>query len=108
MGKTITEKILAKASGKGDVSPGEYVHVGTRRPVVLGGIGRGMDKVTAVGAKKVFNRKLLKIVDGHFGATPASSRVAEVRRAFDEWARQMGVPREKHIQACRGGDRACG
>jgi aconitase B len=27
MGKTITEKILAKASGKAKVSPGEYVHM---------------------------------------------------------------------------------
>jgi 3-isopropylmalate/(R)-2-methylmalate dehydratase large subunit len=102
MGKTITEKILAKASGKSDVSPGEFVHVGTRRPVVLGGIGRGIGKFTDVGAKKVFNPKLLKIVDGHFGAT-ASGRVAEIRRTMKEWARQMGIPRENIFELGRQG-----
>ena len=32
MGKTITEKILAKASGKAEVSPGEYIHITIDRP----------------------------------------------------------------------------
>jgi hypothetical protein len=41
MGKTIAEKILAKASAKKDVSPGEYIFLTSRCPVP--GIGRGRE-----------------------------------------------------------------
>ncbi|MFC2052460.1 aconitase family protein [Chloroflexota bacterium] len=102
MGKTITEKILAKASGKAEVSPGEYVHVSTRCPIVLGfGLEKGPNQVKALGAK-VFNPGLLRIVDGHRGVT-ASHGVTEGRPAIREWARQMGVPQENIYELGRQG-----
>ena len=39
MGKTITEKILAKAAGRKEVSPGEYIEVGSRCPTPMGNFG---------------------------------------------------------------------
>ena len=39
MGKTITEKILAKAAGGKDVSPGDYIEVGSRCPTPMGNFG---------------------------------------------------------------------
>jgi hypothetical protein len=39
MGKTITEKILAKAAGGGEVSPGDYIEVGSRCPTPMGNAG---------------------------------------------------------------------
>ena len=39
MGKTITEKILTKAAGRGQVSPGDDIEVGSRCPTPMGNAG---------------------------------------------------------------------
>ena len=91
MGKTITEKILAKASGRREVSPGEYVFVSSPCPVP--GIGRGReyfeDKI------KLFDPNLAVVMDDHDGASGWNAFKTEDRRAsMREWAKELGIPRE--------------
>ncbi|MFH1487052.1 MAG: aconitase family protein [Chloroflexota bacterium] len=104
MGKTIIEKILAKSSGKGEVSPGEYVMVRARCPVTLGGdhVRRGPGQVRAIGASKIFDPSMVNIVMGHGGVT-ASANVAEGRRAVKEWAREMGISESRIFDLGRQG-----
>ncbi|MFC1962028.1 aconitase family protein [Chloroflexota bacterium] len=96
MGKTITEKILARASGRAEVSPGEYLEVSSHRPVTLTFfLGRGPDQMEEMGISKVFNPELVNVVDGHHGVT-ASQQAGEVRRRMERWAKRAGIP-EKNI-----------
>ena len=62
MGKTITEKILAKAAGKKTVSPGEYLEVTSRCPTPIGNAGslRGGIALCAEWGVGVFNPDLIK------------------------------------------------
>ena len=66
MGKTITEKILAKAAGRGEVSPGDYIEVGSRCPTPMGNAGslRGGVEFCAEWKVGVFDPKLIRIIDG--------------------------------------------
>ncbi len=104
MGKTITEKILAKAAGRREVSPGEYMEVTSRCPTPMGNFGSlrgGLELIVEWGVG-VFNPKLIRIVDGHLGAT-ASHNAAGVRRATREWAKAVGIPQENIFNLGRGG-----
>jgi homoaconitase/3-isopropylmalate dehydratase large subunit len=92
MGKNITEKILAKASGKKEVSPGEYVFVTSPCPVP--GIGRVKSKFEAFGAEKVFDPKLAIVLDDHAGDAGWSAFGTEDERASVwRWAKELGIPR---------------
>jgi 3-isopropylmalate/(R)-2-methylmalate dehydratase large subunit len=103
MGKTITEKILAKASRKAEVSPSEYVHVSSRCPITLGfGLPLGWSEAEAAGATKLFNPKLLNIVDGHAGVA-CSQEFADSGKTTREWVRKMGIPPENIYQLGRQG-----
>ena len=102
MGKTITEKILAKATGKGEVSPGEYLEVASRCPVtVSASLGRGIDLIDKWGLK-VFNPRLINIVDGHTGST-ASHKAGDARKQARQWAKEQGVPEENIYDLGRQG-----
>lgn len=103
MGKTIVEKILARAAGKSEVSPGDYIEVSSRCPLTMGaGLGRGPTQLRATGLNKVFNPRMVCIVDGHTGAT-ASHQAGENRRQSREWAKQVGIPPENIYDIGRGG-----
>lgn len=104
MGKTITEKILAKAAGRKGVSPGEYIEVGSRCPTPMGNFGslRGGVEFCVQWGVGVFNPQLIRIVDGHLGAT-ASHNAARSRRAAREWAKAVGIPQENIYILGRGG-----
>ena len=65
MGKTITEKILAKAGEKEEVSPGEYVFLTSPCPVP--GIGRGGPSIESMGAQ-FFDPNMAIMMDDHAGA----------------------------------------
>ncbi|MDO8567547.1 MAG: aconitase family protein [Dehalococcoidales bacterium] len=96
MGKTITEKILARASGRVSVFPGDYLEVSSRRPVTMFTLlDRGPNQLREMGCNRVFNPELVNVVDGHNGAT-ASQQAGESRRAIERWAREVGIP-EKNI-----------
>jgi 3-isopropylmalate/(R)-2-methylmalate dehydratase large subunit len=93
VGNTITEKILAKASGRAEVAAGEYVEVTTPCPTVIAphsAMDKGAGLILDWG-DRVFDPGRVKIVDGHYGAT-ASHNAAENRRWMREWARSMGIP----------------
>lgn len=103
MPKTITEKILARASGRTKVSPGEYVEVSSRRPITLPvSMHRGPAQMKEIGFNRVFNPKLINIVDGHNGVT-ASQQAGEARRSIEKWAKEMGIPEENIYLLGRSG-----
>lgn len=97
-GKSIIQKILARAASREKVSNGEYIIVRSNRPVTLCGdvMARGPDQMLQIGAQKVFDPKLIKIVVGHVGAGGHSS-IGESRRKFRRWAEAMGIPRENFL-----------
>jgi 3-isopropylmalate/(R)-2-methylmalate dehydratase large subunit len=102
MGKNITEKILARAAGRAEVSPGDYIEVSSRCPLTMSySLGRGMDEIERLGAK-VFNPKLVNVVDGHNGST-ASHKAAETRKAVRQWAKGQGIPDENIYELGRQG-----
>lgn len=104
MGKTITEKILARAAGRKEVSPGEYVEVSSRCPTPMGNFGsmRGGVELCVEWKVGVFNPQLIRIVDGHLGAT-ASHNAARARMAARKWAQAVGIPPENIHTLGRGG-----
>lgn len=104
MGKTITEKILAKAAGKSEVSPGEYLEeVRSTRPIILGDVWqRGPKQMKEMGFNRVFNPRLIVYIDGHTGAS-ASHQAGAIRRTFQAWCKEMGVPDENIYLVGRSG-----
>lgn len=91
MGMTITEKILAKASGKKKVSPGDIVnanidivmcHDVTTPPAISMLVKRGIDKV--------FDSERIVVTPDHF--QPAKDiKSAELHKRLDEWARRHNI-----------------
>ncbi|MFA5239942.1 MAG: 3-isopropylmalate dehydratase large subunit [Phycisphaerae bacterium] len=91
MSMTITEKILAKASGKKTVSPGELVnanidiimcHDVTTPPAISMLAQHGIDKV--------FDREKIVVTPDHF--QPAKDiKSAELHKRLDEWARRQNI-----------------
>lgn len=104
MGQTIIEKILARASGKARVSPGDYLEVTTPCPTVLAphsAMDKGAGLITEWNAK-IYDPTKVKLVDGHLGAT-ASHGAAEKRKALREWAMKLGIPEENIWDIGRSG-----
>src|SRR4030042_2782036 len=91
MGMTITEKILAKASGRDMVSPGELVnanidivmcHDVTTPPAISMLRQHGIDKV--------FGPEKIVVTPDHF--QPAKDiKSAELHKRLDSWARQKKI-----------------
>jgi 3-isopropylmalate/(R)-2-methylmalate dehydratase large subunit len=105
MGKTITEKILARASGKASVSPGEHLWVTSRCPYTMESVlgrRRGHDHVKEVGLKKVYDPEKVMIVMGHPGTT-AWEGVSEKHLALKNWAKEMGIPQKNIFDLGRSG-----
>jgi len=91
MGMTITEKILAKASGQKQVSPGQLIdanidivmcHDVTTPPAISMLVEKGIDKV--------FDREKIVVTPDHF--QPAKDiQSAELHKRLDEWARRHNI-----------------
>jgi len=91
MGMTITEKILAKASGKKKVAPGELVDAKidivlcvdvTTPPAISMLAEKGLDKV--------FDAEKIVVTPDHF--QPAKDiKSAELHKRLDEWARRHNI-----------------
>src|SRR5438132_11754843 len=96
MGKTITEKILARAGGKAAVSPGDYIEVTS--PCLF--ISSSTRQVAI--ADRVFDPKLIAWVDGHQGST-GSQQAAKNRSLGMEWAKKVGIPTENIYSLGRQG-----
>lgn len=107
MAQTITEKILARASGRSTVKPGDYLTVKSNCPIIFGHhsfdtfMDRGLHMIARLGVR-VFDPKKVIIVDGHGGAS-SGSNIAEIRWAAQKWACEVGIPAENVINLGRGG-----
>ncbi len=91
MGMTITEKILAKASGQAQVAPGQLVdasidvvmcHDVTTPPAISMLAARGIDRV--------FDREKIVVTPDHF--QPAKDvKSAELHKRLDNWAKRHKI-----------------
>ncbi len=102
MDMTMTEKILARAAGEGEVRPGQIVQVpvdlvfgqDTTMPLALIEFGR-------IGAERVFDSERVAIVCDHF-VPNATAMAAERTKSLREFARQQGL--KHYFEAGRGGN----
>lgn len=94
MGKTISEKILAYAAGRDEVSPGEIVWVDVGRALmddILGPRVEIEDKIGELG-DRIWDPDRVVIISDHY-TPPASINQAEIVRFTREWAEKYGVKR---------------
>lgn len=97
MGKTISEKILARASGRESVSAGDIVWVNVDRAMmddILGPRVEIAEKIKALG-DKVWDPEKVVIISDHY-TPPASIKQAEIVKFTRDWAKQYGV--EKYFE----------
>lgn len=97
MGKTISEKILADASGKKEVSAGEIVWVNVERALmddILGPRVEIAEKIKELG-NKVWDPEKVVIISDHY-TPPASIKQAEIVKFTRDWAKEYGV--EKYFE----------
>ncbi len=98
MGKTIVEKIMAKAVGVPEVSPGEYVKFGIKDTYIQIGSDIGAlnyNEYKRLGWNKFFDPKKVIIAPEHCGswARPQDKITnRESHRITKEWALELGVP----------------
>ena len=96
MGMTMTEKILARASGQGKVKPGEYIWAKVDGTAVIG--GRWVKRLESLGVEKLFDPDRIYITEDHIApshSVEAANSTAEMRRMvkkygithFFEWGR---------------------
>ena len=109
MGKTIVEKIMAKAVGKPEVSPGEYVKFGIKDTYIQIGSDIGalnFREYERLGWNKFFDPKKVMIAPEHCGtwARPQDNVTnRESHRITKEWALSLGVPPENILDLGRVG-----
>jgi len=89
----ITEKILAKASGKKDVSPGEIVNAKVDMAMVHDLTGPlSVKTFRKIGVKKVWDNKKIVVDFDHL--VPANSeRAAELQRVMREFVKEQNIDR---------------
>ena len=105
MGKTIAEKILAKASGKGEVFPGDFIKVKHTSPHTVkdGDMGPTVVKnFKELGWNKIWDPNVVMIVMGHCGSASARN-TAENTRITREWALKVGIPKSHIFELGRNG-----
>ena len=92
MGKTISEKILAYASGKEEVTAGDIIWANVDRAMmddILGPrieIAEGMKNI----CDKVWDPDKVVIISDHY-TPPANEKQAEIVKFTREWAREHGI-----------------
>ena len=92
MGKTISEKILARASGQEHVSAGDIVWANVDRAMmddILGPRVEIAEKIKALG-DRVWDPEKVVIISDHY-TPPASIKQAEIVKFTRDWAKQYGV-----------------
>lgn len=97
MGKTIAEKIIARASGEKSVKPGDIVWVNVDRAMmddILGPRIQIAEKLDQLG-KSVWDPEKVVIISDHY-TPPASIHQAEIVKFTREWAKSHGI--EKYYE----------
>ena len=96
MDMTMCEKILARASGRKEVTPGEYVWAKVDGTAMIG--GRLYERLEALGVEKLFDPDRIYVTEDHLAPPPsveAANSAANMRRIvkkygithFFEWGR---------------------
>jgi 3-isopropylmalate/(R)-2-methylmalate dehydratase large subunit len=110
LGKTIVEKIMAKAAGKQEVFPGEYLKFGIKDTFIQVGSDVGPRTIEAfakLGWDRLWDPTKVIIAPEHCGSySRARDKVTnrESHRLNSEWARKMGVPEENILELGRIGN----
>lgn len=92
MGKTMSEKILARAASKTEVSAGDLIWVNVDRAMmddILGPrieIAEGMKEI----CDRVWDPKKVVIISDHY-TPPANEKQAEIVKFTREWAKKHGI-----------------
>ncbi|HIJ54363.1 MAG TPA: 3-isopropylmalate dehydratase large subunit [Planctomycetes bacterium] len=91
MGMTITEKILAKATGKEKVVPGELINANIDVVLFIDVTGPpAVSMLAEKGMDKVFDKEKIVVTPDHF--QPAKDiKSAELHKRLDEWARRHNI-----------------
>lgn len=91
MGMTVAEKILARASGRGTVRPGEFVvaeiDLAMTHDIFAATV---FDTLLAHGVEKVFDPAKVAVVIDHFVPAPTSA-IADLHHRIREHVRRFGV-----------------
>lgn len=91
MGMTITEKILAKHTGKDFVEPGELIMVDVDMALANDITGPvAIEEFKKAGAEKVFDRHKIALVPDHF-APNKDIKSAELCKALREFAKEQEI-----------------
>ncbi|MGA2173199.1 MAG: 3-isopropylmalate dehydratase large subunit [Sedimentisphaerales bacterium] len=91
MGMTITEKILARASGKNSVKAGELINAKIDVVLFIDVTGpAAISMLMNEGIDKVFDKNKIVVTPDHF--QPAKDiKSAELHKRLDEWARRQKI-----------------
>ncbi len=92
MEETLSEKILAKASGQSTVKAGTFVKVGVdvaMMPDITAVLA--FEAMKAIGAQKVWDPEKVVLILDHV-APPSSVNAACVHKAIREFAEEQGIP----------------
>jgi len=92
MGKTMSEKILASASGKDEVSAGDIVWVDVDKAMmddILGPRVQIADDMKAI-HDQVWDQSKVVIISDHY-TPPASIKQAEIVKFTRDWAKEHGI-----------------
>jgi 3-isopropylmalate/(R)-2-methylmalate dehydratase large subunit len=91
MGMTITEKILARASGQKMVSPGQLIDAKLDVVLFIDVTGpAAVSMLEAQGIDKVFDREKIIVTPDHF--QPAKDiKSAELHKRLDDWAKRHNI-----------------
>ena len=112
MGKTIVEKILAKADllGRSEISPGDYVEVRHGGLKLNAGCDLSFGRAPLweeLGWPELYNPKALMLVAGHVGVSscpPQTMKLtSDIINSHREWAGRLGVPEENVLDLGRAG-----
>lgn len=99
MGKTMAEKIIARAAGVEAVKPGEIVWVDVDRAMmddILGPRIQIAGQLKELG-RPVWNRDKVVIISDHY-TPPASIQQAEIVKFTREWAKENGIEKYYEFQ----------
>ncbi len=97
----VTEKILARASGRDEVVPGEIVEANVDMAMIHDLTGPlAIESFRKIGVKKVWNSQRIVVVFDHLVPAP-SERAAELHSIVREFVKEQGI--ENFYDVGRGG-----
>jgi 3-isopropylmalate/(R)-2-methylmalate dehydratase large subunit len=90
MGMTLAEKILARASGRDEVKPGEFVTARIDLAMCHEALGMVSDGFRSAGAKKVWDSDKVVVMLDHYVPSP-TVKTAEVHKKVRKDVKDLGI-----------------